>query len=91
LLNASNNWKFNGTYWIQDATYLRVKSVEVGYTFDSSRRIIKTIGLDNFRIYLNGLNLYTFTGIKYLDPETTNGELRYPRSRVFNLGISAQF
>lgn len=91
LLNASNNWKFNGTYWIQDATYLRVKSVEVGYTFDSSRRIIKIIGLDNFRIYLNGLNLYTFTGIKYLDPETTNGELRYPRSRVFNLGISAQF
>jgi hypothetical protein len=91
LLNASNNWRYNGTYWIQDATYLRVKSVEVGYTFDSSRKVIRTIGLDNFRIYLNGLNLYTFTGIKYLDPETTNGELRYPRSRVFNLGISAQF
>lgn len=91
LVTTNDNWQFNGTYWIQDATYLRVKSLEVGYTFDTSNRFVKSMGLDNFRIYTSGLNLLTFSKIKYLDPETTNGELRYPSSRVFNVGVSVQF
>ena len=91
LIQTNDNWSFNGTYWYQDATYLRVKSVEIGYTFDKDNPFIERMGLDNLRVYANGLNLLTFTDIKYIDPETTNGELRYPSSRIFNVGVSVQF
>lgn len=91
LLATNNNWKLNGSYWYQDATYLRLKNVEVSYTFDASHKFIDAIGLNNLRVYVSGMDLLTFSGVKYLDPETTNGELRYPRSRVINLGIHAQF
>lgn len=91
LLNTNDNWKYVGTYWIKDATYLRLKNVEVGYTFNSDVKVIKNLGLNSFRIFANGMDLLTFSKIKNIDPETTNGVLRYPRSRVFNLGVNVQF
>lgn len=91
LLDTNDNWKYPGSFWIKDASYVRLKNLEVGYTFDSSKTIVKKLGIDNFRIYTNGMDLYTISRIKNLDPETTNGVLRYPRSRVINLGISVQF
>lgn len=91
LLNTNDNWKYSGSYWIKDATYLRLKNVEVGYTFNSDVRILKDVGIKSFRIFANGMDLFTISQIKNIDPETTNGVLRYPRSKVFNLGISAQF
>lgn len=91
LLSTNDNWKYAGTYWIKDATYLRLKNVEVGYTFGSDMDVIKDLGLSSFRIFANGMDLLTFSKIKNIDPETTNGVLRYPRSKVFNIGISAQF
>lgn len=91
LVSTNNNWAPVGTFWLRDATYVRLKSLELGYTFKSDVGFIKKIGLDNLRVFANGLNLITFSDIKYIDPETTNGVLRYPRSRVINLGIQAQF
>jgi TonB-linked SusC/RagA family outer membrane protein len=91
LLDTNDNWKYAGSFWIKDASYVRLKSLEVGYTFDSTKQIVKKLGIDNFRIYTNGLDLLTLSRIKNLDPETTNGVLRYPRSRVINLGFSIQF
>nr|WP_319509509.1 TonB-dependent receptor [uncultured Draconibacterium sp.] len=91
LTSDNDNWKYSGSYWLRDATYLRLKNVELGYTFDQSDRFVKTLGLESFRLFANGMNLLTFSSIKYLDPETTNGVLRYPRSRVFNLGVQVQF
>lgn len=91
LVNTNDNWKYAGSFWIQDASYLRLKNLEVGYTFDSTKKIVKTLGINNFRIYANGMDLFTLSNIKNIDPETTNGVLRYPRSRVINLGINVQF
>ncbi len=91
LLATNNNWALDGSYWYQDATYLRLKNVEISYTFDSSRQLINQLGIDNIRVYTNGMDLLTFSGIKHVDPEATNGQLRYPRSRVINLGIQVQF
>jgi hypothetical protein len=68
-----------------------LKNLEVGYTFDSTKKIVKTLGINNFRIYANGMDLFTWSSIKNIDPETTNGVLRYPRSRVINLGINVEF
>lgn len=91
LLSSNDNWKYVGSYWMRDATYLRLKSVEIGYTFTQSNKFIKKLGLDNVKFFTNGLNLLTFSGIKYMDPETSNGRLTYPRSRVINLGVQVQF
>ncbi len=91
LTSDNNNWKYAGSYWLRDASYLRLKNVELGYTFDRSNRFVKTLGLESFRVYANGMNLVTFSAIDYLDPETSNGTLTYPRSRVFNLGVQIQF
>jgi len=91
LLDTNDNWKYPGSFWIKDASYVRLKNLEIGYTFDSSKRMVKKLGIDNFRIYTNGMDLFTISRIKNLDPETTNGVLRYPRSRVINLGVSVQF
>jgi TonB-linked SusC/RagA family outer membrane protein len=91
LVNTNDNWKYVGSFWVQDATYLRVKNVEIGYTFGSSSRFIRTLGLDNLRVFTNGMDLLTITKIETIDPETTNGELRYPRSSVINIGVSVEF
>jgi hypothetical protein len=91
LIATNDNWRDVGSYWMKDATYLRLKNVELSYTFNTTNRFVNAIGLDNIRVYANGMNLLTFSSIKYLDPETTNGELRYPRSRIINLGVQVQF
>ncbi|MFB6340823.1 SusC/RagA family TonB-linked outer membrane protein [Saccharicrinis sp. FJH62] len=91
LVSTNDNWKYTGSYWIKDATYLRIKNIEAGYTFKSGVRFIEYLGLRSLRIYANGMDLMTFSKIKNIDPETTNGVLRYPRSRVINLGVNVQF
>lgn len=91
LLATNNNWELPGTFWYQDATYLRLKNVEIAYTFDSTVRLLDNLGIDNIRVFANGMNLLTFSAIKYIDPETTDGKLRYPRSKVINLGLQVQF
>ncbi len=76
---------------IQNATYLRLKSVELGYTLPFS--ILKNIGIQNLRVYFSGYNLLTFTGIKYLDPEhpsDTYGYL-YPLTKSYNVGVNLTF
>lgn len=91
LVTTNDNWKYVGSFWVQDASYVRLKNVEIGYTFDSSAKFIRTLGLDNLRVFTNGMDLFTITNIETIDPETTNGELRYPRSSVINLGVSVEF
>ncbi len=80
-----------GTAAVENASYLRLKSAEIGYTLP--KPILSKIGIEATRIYLNGYNLLTFTGIKYLDPEHPSDTygLLYPISRTFNVGISVNF
>ena len=80
----------NNTYWIRNNNYVRVKNVELGYTFPGE--ICKKIGLSALRVYVNGLNLFTFDKIKIWDPESTNSSAQYyPQARVINSGIKATF
>ena len=80
----------NNTYWIRNNNYLRLKNVELGFSLPSE--ISKKIGLSALRVYVNGLNLFTFDKIKIWDPETTNSSAQYyPQARVINSGIKATF
>ncbi len=82
--------------WRKDASYFRLKTVDVGYTF-KNQNWMKQVGIDNFRIYANGHNLYTWTDdfVKPFDPEKIEGAysagLTYPLTRSFNMGINITF
>ena len=78
---------------VKDATYIRLKNVEIGYTF-RKLRITKNTGIASLRVYANGLNLYTWDrmGNGSFDPEAPSGKgFFYPQLRVVNFGISADF
>jgi hypothetical protein len=74
--------------WQEDASYLRLKNVEVAYLF----KFREKSPVQNLRLYVNGQNLCTWTKMSYFDPEIadSNGNA-YPMMRVFNMGINIQF
>ena len=87
-LVPSDTWA--STYWRPDAAFLRFKSAELGYSFESS--LLKKVNIQNLRIYVSGFNIYTFTKLKYLDPEmrSSTGE-GYPITRDTNFGLTVTF
>jgi TonB-linked SusC/RagA family outer membrane protein len=74
------------TWWLRDASFLRLKSLEVGYTLPA--RISKSLKLTNLRIYFNGLNLLTWSPFKMWDPEQAGNGFAYPIQKVFNVGLN---
>lgn len=91
-----NNNRRVSTRWIEDGSYLRLKTATLGYNLP--KQWVTTAHLQNVRIYLAGQNLLTFTKYKGLDPEvstftTTNTSpgtdfLTFPQARVYQLGIN---
>lgn len=81
--------------WRLNASYLRIKSVELGYTIP--QKLTKKAGIENVRLYVNGFNLFTFCGkqVKDMDPEREEGaytaDLTYPLMRSFNFGVNINF
>lgn len=88
----SNNKNGNSSLFLYDATYMRLKNVEIGYTLPKSA--IRFAGLQNVRVYVQGLNLLTWDNLKDvdIDPETREGSGDwYPIQRVFNFGIDITY
>lgn len=85
----------NTDVWRKDASYLRLKTIEVGYTFNP--KLLKKTGLERLRLYVNGNNLLTFADsfVKAFDPEKIEGAysagLTYPLSKSYNFGLSVNF
>lgn len=77
------------TRWMQDASYIRMKNITIGYTIPSDT--MNKIGVDNLRLYISGENLFEITKLyKYLDPENLEG-YGYPFQRTYSLGLSLTF
>ncbi|QZE12744.1 TonB-dependent receptor [Halosquirtibacter laminarini] len=79
------------TKYVQDASYLRIKNIQVGYTFSSA--LIERVGLSKLRVYVSGENLWTFTNLTNLyDPEQLGGYLGngkvYPLQKSFSFGLN---
>ena len=72
--------------WIRDASYIRLKNLELGYTLPTA--FTKRFGVSNLRVYANGYNLLTFDRLKFMDPE---GQRDYPLIKIFNLGVNVTF
>lgn len=86
--NPENNGHRN-TWFMQDASFIRLKSAEIGYTLPES--ILKKVRMTNLRIYVSGTNLLTLSPFKLWDPEMAGNGLGYPIQRVFNIGLSVGF
>ena len=86
-----NNKNSNSSLFLNDGSYVRLKTIELGYTI--SEKIMKKVGLNSARIYVQGLNLYTWDKLKDydVDPETSTGGDWYPIQRVYNIGIDVTF
>ena len=78
--------------WYQNAKYIRLKNVEMGYTLRNMSWLPES---SNIRFYLSGTNLLTFTPMDANDPDSTGGGygsfIKYPVMRVFNLGVKLNF
>ncbi len=80
------------TMFLRNANYLRLKNLEIGYSFSGDW--MKKIGFTKFRIYANGSNLFTIDGVNDVDPEsrTDDGHLdTYPLRKVYNFGVQVTF
>lgn len=77
------------SFWVKNGSYLRLRNVELGYSLPSS--LTKRVGLQQVRLFANGLNLLTFSSsdLKDIDPEVLAGTI--PNQRVYNFGINIQF
>ena len=85
--NASNNNYRNSTFWLKNGRYLRLKTIDVGYTLPKS--IVNKMHFNNIRIFLVGTNLLTWSSFKTWDPEMGDprGE-SYPLTKSITMGIS---
>jgi TonB-linked SusC/RagA family outer membrane protein len=84
--NANNNRA--STFWLRDGSYLRLKTLDIGYTLPKT--FVNRVHLSNVRIFFIATNLLTFTKFKLWDPElgSATGKV-YPLSKTFSLGLSA--
>ncbi|MDR0729285.1 MAG: TonB-dependent receptor [Prevotellaceae bacterium] len=79
----------NSTFNRVSTAYLRLKSVELGYTLPR----IKALSAMNLRVFVNAYNLLTITGVKFVDPEHPEDELSrlYPLNKTYTVGLSLSF
>ena len=78
--------------YIEDGSYLRIKSVSLGYTLPA--KITNAVKIATARIYISGQNLYTFTKYKGFDPEVSSDGIdinTYPVTSTVSIGVNIGF
>ncbi len=81
--------------WRRNASYVRFKNLEIGYTFE--QEIVKSVGIEYIRVYTNMNNVYTWADkyVKPFDPESVSGLFStgwtYPIMRTVNFGVNITF
>ena len=98
-INDPNDNDVWSSRYIENGSYLRLKAITLGYTFD--RKLIQKIGLTNLRLTLNATNLFTITPYDGYDPEigasTASNNVfgldngRYPSPTSFTFGLNVSF
>ncbi|MBB5396118.1 TonB-dependent receptor [Mucilaginibacter sp. AK015] len=82
---------------LQDASYVRLKSAEIGYTLP--KKWVSTLGIKGLRVFANGYNLLTITGLQYMDPEHPSATSAidsqygyiYPLDKIYQFGVNVKF
>ncbi|MBE7174642.1 MAG: SusC/RagA family TonB-linked outer membrane protein, partial [Williamsia sp.] len=92
----SNNFAYTDR-WLENASYGRVRNVEVGYTLPKT--LLNQLKMRNVRVYISGQNLFTVTKYSGLDPDVTGANIQergvdnghWPSPRVVSVGINGEF
>lgn len=82
-----NGGLYNSTFWLNDASFLRLKNIELGYNL--STVLTQKIKIQGARVYVNAFNLFTVTKVKDYDPEGNSGSGQfYPQQKIINVGVN---
>ena len=85
------------SYFVEDGTYMRLKNLQIGYTFSDD--IAEKIAMESLRIYVVGTNLLTVTGYDGIDPEVVaydnltlgvDNDI-YPQAKIYTIGVTFKF
>ena len=79
----------NSTWWLRDGSFLRLKTVEMGYSLPE--KLTRKLGFEVIRFFASGNNLLCFSNFKLWDPEMGGYGIGYPTQRVYNLGLNVEF
>jgi hypothetical protein len=86
----NKNYKYSVDRYVEDASYMRLKSVQLGYTLP--KQLTQQVKLDRVRVFVTGENLWTKTDMPMYDPESLKGNMggavAYPLSKVLSFGIN---
>lgn len=87
---TSHNYQISN-HWLQNAAYIRLKNLQIGYTFPS--QIMRRVGIDRLRVYFSGDNLLEYSKLQSdFDPELSNiNGYMYPMLRSYSFGINLTF
>ena len=81
----TNNYQAS-TFWLENGDFLKLRNVEIGYTFENFLRATNLKA--DLRLYVNATNLFSLDHIKYSDPEILSG---YPAIRTYSFGLKFNF
>lgn len=87
-MGGNRNTRAN-SYYLRDASYLRLKNLAVGYTLPTS--LTQRAAIQKLRFFFSGDNLFTWTDYEGLDPENGNSFLKFPQNRILSLGVNVEF
>ncbi len=101
--SITNNEGTANSFFVEDGSYMRLKNLQLGYTFDE--KVSGMLGMDSVRFYLQGTNLFTITGYDGVDPElqprVDGGRIdnftigvsdnNYPLAAIYSLGVNLKF
>ena len=93
-LNMNNTNLQVSDYWVRNASFLRMKNLQVGYTLP--KNVVNRIGIESLRVFISGQNLLTFNSFyKGWDPEneigTGDSPSYYPINRIYSFGLNVKF
>ena len=98
LGNATHNYDLANSYMVEDGSYLRLKNIQLGYSFN--RNVLSKLRLSRLKLYISVENALTFTKFDGFDPEFISGNnaqqgvynlTQYPQSRSVSFGINLGF
>ena len=93
---VANNFSYTDR-WLENASYTRLRNVEVGYAIPS--QVLNRLKVRNARVYVSGQNMFTITKYSGLDPDVTGANIQergldnghWPSPRVVSVGITGDF
>ncbi len=86
------NSSYTSDFWIEEVSFVKLRNLELGYSFKKNSTLLSKAGIDNVRIFFAGTNLLTISNVDWRDPEGASGGFPfYPQVKTVSLGLNVKF